>query len=60
MSNEPMPMQDEIDDDDFEDGGEEWCDYCNNLGTVSCECGGDLCVCLNNGEMPCPVCESYS
>ena len=33
-----------------------WCDYCNNLGTVECDCGGDLCVCLNNGERPCPHC----
>lgn len=33
-----------------------YCFECNNTGTVNCECGGDLCVCMNNGEMPCPVC----
>jgi hypothetical protein len=45
--------------DEDEDGEEweEWCPTCNNLGTVLCECGGDLCICLNNGEMPCPDCQ---
>lgn len=37
-----------------------WCHECNGLGTVRCECGGDICVCLENGsmggEMPCPTC----
>ena len=43
--------------DDCEDEPQEYCFTCQNLGTVLCECGGDLCVCLNNGEMPCPDCE---
>ncbi len=33
-----------------------WCDECHNLGTVECLCGGDLCVCTNHGEQPCPKC----
>jgi hypothetical protein len=37
-----------------DDGDErEYCFTCN----IPCECGGDLCACLNNGEMPCPDCE---
>lgn len=35
---------------------DDWCHTCNNMGTVPCFCGGDLCVCGNNGEMPCPDC----
>lgn len=35
---------------------ETWCEYCNNLGTVECLCGGDLCICENYGEMDCPIC----
>jgi len=34
-----------------------WCDKCQNTGYVDCLCGGDLCVCENNGEMPCPFCD---
>ena len=46
----------------FDDDDEEFCDEdeycltCNNMGNVPCECGGDICVCLNNGEEPCPDC----
>lgn len=36
---------------------DEWCDTCQNLGIVDCHCGGDLCVCLNYGEKPCPDCD---
>lgn len=36
---------------------EDWCDYCCNTGWVDCYCGGDLCVCSNNGEYPCPRCD---
>ena len=38
---------------DIED---EWCETCHGTGIVSCHCGGDLCVCRNHGEMPCPSC----
>lgn len=34
-----------------------WCDGCQNTGYVDCYCGGDLCICENNGEMLCPVCD---
>ena len=39
---------------DIED---EWCETCHNLGFIDCRCGGDLCVCCNNGEIPCPACD---
>ena len=38
---------------DIEDG---WCETCHGTGTVDCLCGGDLCVCLNDGTKPCPDC----
>lgn len=34
-----------------------YCCECNNTGMVDCYCGGDLCVCENNGEEPCPHCD---
>lgn len=59
-------MSDEFygfDNEDFDGSeydGERYCFTCNNLGTVHCECGGDICVCLeygmSGGEMPCPDC----
>ena len=33
-----------------------WCDTCCNTGWLDCHCGGDLCVCENYGEYPCPDC----
>ena len=33
-----------------------WCERCHNTGWVDCYCGGDLCICENNGEEPCPKC----
>jgi hypothetical protein len=33
-----------------------WCSTCHNTGYVDCCCGGDLCVCENNGEEQCPMC----
>ncbi len=46
--------------DDYEDDGlEKWCDECHNTGEIDCHCGGDLCVCRNNGSMPCPKCGEY-
>lgn len=32
------------------------CPRCMGDGSVSCHCGGDLCVCDNYGERDCPVC----
>lgn len=42
---------------DFKPG---WCSTCHNTGWVNCYCGGDLCVCENNGEEPCPMCGGES
>jgi hypothetical protein len=51
-----MPLDDprrEPTDDDFENY---FCERCDNMGVVNCYCGGDLCVCRNNGEKDCPDC----
>ena len=32
------------------------CPRCNGQRVVNCHCGGDLCVCENCGEKPCPLC----
>ena len=32
------------------------CPRCMGDGTVTCHCGGDLCVCEYYGEAPCPTC----
>lgn len=37
-----------------------WCSTCQNTGYVDCYCGGDICVCENNGEEPCPACGGES
>lgn len=50
-------MSDEIEDWDGCEDEPEYCFECNNMGIIPCECGGDICVCLNNGEMPCPYCD---
>lgn len=42
---------------DFSPG---WCSHCQNTGWVECYCGGDLCICENNGEEPCPYCDGAS
>ena len=38
---------------------EGYCITCNNLRPTPslANVAGDLCICLNNGEMPCPDCE---
>lgn len=36
-----------------------WCEHCHNTGYVDCYCGGDLCICENNGEEPCPYCDGH-
>lgn len=54
----PLPMQIErVHPPEVEfDDEPEWCDTCDNLGVVNCLCGGDICVCRNNGEKECPDC----
>ena len=32
------------------------CPRCDGHQEVACYCGGDLCVCDNNGDKPCPFC----
>lgn len=41
-------------DDPYDDG--DYCDRCYGTGDLDCHCGGDLCVCQNNGTYPCPEC----
>ena len=37
--------------------GCEWPDLCSGTGTLYCDgCGGDICVCICGGEMPCMGC----
>lgn len=31
-------------------------DTCGGLGSLTCHCGGDLCVCHHHGEVECPGC----
>lgn len=49
------------DPDEYDDSDEnpEYCHVCNNTGWVNCYCGGDLCVCENQGEEPCPKCGDF-
>lgn len=44
--------------DDYSDipNGHVLCPRCNGNQVVNCHCGGDLCVCENYGEEPCPFC----
>lgn len=30
---------------------------CGGSGTITCECGGDFCVCHHHGEYECPGCD---
>lgn len=46
----------EDDYDDYGDGSAN-CPHCGGLCEVPCYCGGDLCVCENNGYEECPVCQ---
>lgn len=32
------------------------CPHCMGAGDVPCHCGGDLCICDNDGYEMCPVC----
>jgi hypothetical protein len=54
--NTPDTQHSNEDPNDFEYEDSQWCDACGNLGVIICHCGGDLCVCENQGEYPCPVC----
>lgn len=44
--------------DDYDDSEACCCPRCGGVGSVSCHCGGDLCVCANYGDMDCPTCEA--
>lgn len=48
--------QDEIDAEVFQCEELPWCEHCQNTGSIDCYCGGDLCICMNYGEKPCPKC----
>lgn len=48
-------MSDTYDPYDYEYDGPP-CPRCDGMRTVSCHCGGDLCVCENYGEKDCPLC----
>lgn len=41
---------------DYEDTFLVNCPHCGGIGSVPCHCGGDLCICDNDGERPCYVC----
>lgn len=44
---------------DYDESGydePEPCNICDGWGYNICHCGGDLCVCSFNGEIPCPNC----
>lgn len=49
----PEPQDDDGEYHDDEDGE---CKHCEGWGYTDCFCGGDLCVCFNNGEKPCYYC----
>lgn len=49
------PLDD--DDDSYDGDDDEYCFTCNNLGRIECECGGDLCICTEGPEIPCPDCD---
>lgn len=38
---------------------DEWCGTCNNMGVLACHCGGDQCICMNFGDIPCPNCGHF-
>lgn len=45
--------------DEDDDDERPFCFTCQNTGWINCYCGGDLCVCENNGEFPCPKCDRW-
>lgn len=51
------PQPRDMDPMDYEDDFESApCRNCDGWGYTDCFCGGDLCVCENNGEKPCWTC----
>lgn len=48
-------MEDHYDPSDFEEGV--MCPRCSGGGWLNCYCGGDLCVCDNQGEAECYFCD---
>ena len=57
----PVPQDDEYEDYDQsgDDDDREECQACDGFGWVNCHCGGDLCICENNGEAPCMKCGGF-
>lgn len=54
---ESEPEANDDDDTDFVGVDEpEYCDRCGNTGHLICHCGGDICCCEYQGEIPCPDC----
>jgi hypothetical protein len=53
----PMPKFAVYDDGSYDDGPDDYCEHCQNTGEIDCNCGGDLCVCTNNGTRPCVHCQ---
>jgi hypothetical protein len=53
---EPAEEADRDHDNDSGDEQDDWCDTCNNMGIIDCLCGGDMCICMNHGEINCPDC----
>ena len=49
-------MGNHCDDDEYEYADLPMCPNCMGSGEVPCHCGGDLCVCENHGDAPCPTC----
>lgn len=47
---------DHFDGDDYLYEDDCTCPRCSGSGWIDCYCGGDLCVCDNYGEKPCPLC----
>jgi hypothetical protein len=46
----------EPDYDDYQESDLPQCPHCDGGGEVPCYCGGDLCVCENDGYDSCHVC----
>lgn len=46
----------DFDPDDYLDDEDATCPRCDGWGHIDCHCGGDLCVCDNYGDAPCPLC----
>lgn len=50
------PEPQDYDGGEYDDDQDEACEHCDGRGYTDCLCGGDFCVCSNNGEEPCYYC----